>query len=1021
MGRCFGLLVIFIFSRLAWPAGESAQTFTVNGTLYSTDDFSQPLSDSSAKLNIKILDPSKTCVLYEEEQTVNTSNSEGRFTLQVGSNTGSGKRTGDDPNHRMIDIWQNVAAIAATNTGCVGGQYVPVAGDARYVRITLTPSSTNVPATLTPDMYMGSVPNALVCESVQGLDRSKIAEFGTHLNGNMTAVNLLKLFNNGDAAGLHHHDGRYAQLNNSQSISLAAQQTLGLGRFTSVDEAALSLNSTTDVGKMWMNSDTGKIMYWDGMSAVEIGGGAGGNVSTVFGRSGNVTAQSGDYNAAQITNSPAGGISSTTVQTAVNELDSEKVTKAGDAMTGALSLGNNRITDIANPSAAQDAATKSYVDAENLKLITKNLPPVPAAAQNGQSLKYDDATGAWVYYTPVSAGADNLGDHVATQNIELGPNFLSGDGDNEGLSVDASGYVGIGTSTPAEALEVVGSVQSNYMVAKGVQWPGFIAETNSATNGDTYMELIGGAGGNDAAIGFMRVYNKASGSNVDIGGIEFRRESANDDAYLQFKTRSSGGTSTERMRITSSGNVGVGTASPNASALMDLSSTTRGFLLPRMTTAQRDAIAAPVGLQIYNTTSNRLQYFNGSAWFDVGTGVGVGTVFGRTGAVTAQNGDYSASQITNVAAGNISAVGVQAAINELDAEKLALAGGTMSGAIAMSTNKITGLGDPTAVQDAVTKNYADSRLLGVTLAAPTGTESGKSIRWNVGGTAWEYYTPAMINDSRFPSSTCASGNKMRWDGSVWQCEADATGSDNLGNHTATVALQMAGNTIYGSSGSGGDLNLDSTSNATKGNIVLQPSGGNVGIGITNPAYKLTVTTNSAVKGSNPRFILEESDPNTSLRIMDLFGTGANARLRFFKEAKGTDTTMEYMTITSQGRVGIGTASPRATLDVSGTIVSGPAFSNGTSTIDFSTGNLQYTASNCGAFVFHNLKDGGSYMFAVQGTAVATCSFTAYSDTGTTALTVHMPPDHGATTTGKHTIYNMAVLGTHVYIAWTPGY
>lgn len=45
------------------------------------------------------------------------------------------------------------------------------------------------------------------------------------------------------------------------------------------------------------------------------------------------------------------------------------------------------------------------------------------------------------------------------------------------------------------------------------------------------------------------------------------------------------------------------------------------------------------------------------------------------------------------------------------ANKLPLAGGTMSGAIAMGTNKITGLGDPTLAQDAATKNYIDTVVL----------------------------------------------------------------------------------------------------------------------------------------------------------------------------------------------------------------------------------------------------------------------------------------------------------------------
>lgn len=52
---------------------------------------------------------------------------------------------------------------------------------------------------------------------------------------------------------------------------------------------------------------------------------------------------------------------------------------------------------------------------------------------------------------------------------------------------------------------------------------------------------------------------------------------------------------------------------------------------------------------------------------------GVTSVFTRTGAVVSANGDYTASQVTNVAVGNIAGVTVQAAINELDSEKAGLA------------------------------------------------------------------------------------------------------------------------------------------------------------------------------------------------------------------------------------------------------------------------------------------------------------------------------------------------------------
>jgi hypothetical protein len=61
---------------------------------------------------------------------------------------------------------------------------------------------------------------------------------------------------------------------------------------------------------------------------------------------------------------------------------------------------------------------------------------------------------------------------------------------------------------------------------------------------------------------------------------------------------------------------------------------------------------------------------------DVGNlpGGAVDSVFGRTGAVVAVSDDYTASQITNVATGNIVATDVQAAINELDTEKSPIAG-----------------------------------------------------------------------------------------------------------------------------------------------------------------------------------------------------------------------------------------------------------------------------------------------------------------------------------------------------------
>jgi len=64
------------------------------------------------------------------------------------------------------------------------------------------------------------------------------------------------------------------------------------------------------------------------------------------------------------------------------------------------------------------------------------------------------------------------------------------------------------------------------------------------------------------------------------------------------------------------GGVRVGTAGPpDASAALDVDATTKGFLPPRLTQAQRDAIAAPAaGLTVFNTSTNQLNVWDGVRW-----------------------------------------------------------------------------------------------------------------------------------------------------------------------------------------------------------------------------------------------------------------------------------------------------------------------------------------------------------------------------------------------------------------------
>jgi hypothetical protein len=86
------------------------------------------------------------------------------------------------------------------------------------------------------------------------------------------------------------------------------------------------------------------------------------------------------------------------------------------------------------------------------------------------------------------------------------------------------------------------------------------------------------------------------------------------------------------------GSAGIGTTTPQASSMLEIKSTTKGLLIPRMTKTQRDSIASPAtGLLIYQTNSTPGFYvFNGTAWVAVAP-KGVNTTLSNLAATTAIN------------------------------------------------------------------------------------------------------------------------------------------------------------------------------------------------------------------------------------------------------------------------------------------------------------------------------------------------------------------------------------------------
>lgn len=194
-----------------------------------------------------------------------------------------------------------------------------------------------------------------------------------------------------------------------------------------------------------------------------------------------------------------------------------------------------------------------------------------------------------------------------------------------------SGNVGIGTSAPAAALDVFGLARfGSYTVS------------NASVNGFS-LELGGQAptSSNGQATLFLH----------DHGDIAHQLRYSLGTLYLEAAGNGYGTSSTPNLVVR--GSVGIGTSSVAASALLDMVSTTKGLLPPRMTTTQRDAISSPAtGLTVYNSTTNALNIYNGTAWGAIGGG-GTLSSLSDTSISTPANGQvlqYNGTAWANVAA-----------------------------------------------------------------------------------------------------------------------------------------------------------------------------------------------------------------------------------------------------------------------------------------------------------------------------------------------------------------------------------
>jgi uncharacterized protein (TIGR02145 family) len=246
--------------------------------------------------------------------------------------------------------------------------------------------------------------------------------------------------------------------------------------------------------------------------------------------------------------------------------------------------------------------------------------------------------------------------------------------------------------------------------------------------------------------------------------------------------------------------VGINTTTPDPSSVLDVTSTTKGLLPPRMTTTQRIGIASPAaGLIIFNTTTNCLEYYNGTIWVSVcgnlpstnGTAV-VSAYVCNTAFAGTMTAGTAVSGVTQTITAAVTTVGSYSISTSANGVTFAAAG-TFSGTGSQNI-VLTATGTPTAAGSNTftlntTPNCSFNRITNANgVIADNATCTTATI--SVSGCA--SVPGATLNDD----GTTAEGIEYDWTGGTTNL-ASATAGQGPGNGVTTRALvEIAGQCWY---------------------------------------------------------------------------------------------------------------------------------------------------------------------------------------------------------------------------------
>jgi hypothetical protein len=236
-----------------------------------------------------------------------------------------------------------------------------------------------------------------------------------------------------------------------------------------------------------------------------------------------------------------------------------------------------------------DPQMKLHVRGGAAPLLLENSTAISAITSTGLFFKLGSGSAF------ASGSVESIGESASAARLALSTNTnVNGATPEERLSILSNGKTGMNTNAPLMQLHIK-ATDSALLLMENSQ--------TLASNINTGLYFRTGSGANSFT-GAIKTIGE-SGTTARLGMFSGASTDAND---LQ-----------ERLSISNAGNIGMGTSTPAGSAQLELSSTSKGFLPPRMTASQRNNITGPVtGLVLYctncGTQGGELQVYNGASW-----------------------------------------------------------------------------------------------------------------------------------------------------------------------------------------------------------------------------------------------------------------------------------------------------------------------------------------------------------------------------------------------------------------------